>query len=290
MIRENYAFSSMQVRLELSNAAKILNKTQVDVLDEFYGKLIDLLAQLILIEIKCMNFKSIGDVMLVSYGIVKFFDFYYEISEYILENYTNIPPLMEQSVMSAIAVITNCILLFQAKLLPSAIDSLHWTIILGWMEKLRDHMAFFCTSPSSVTSLQKFLIERAHGNFNTNCKRKLYNVTNNINHINISDTSSNTTFRTSLDIFGSVLYQLMHHVNRICCSFDIQHRAITKLYSVEERYILDTMEVMNDLSSSDEYLTSSGSEDSNFETDRESDDKYSDDESSTSGNQDSDSE
>ncbi|CAL4204728.1 unnamed protein product, partial [Meganyctiphanes norvegica] len=155
-----------------------------DGMDENYAKVIDLLAKLILIVIKCIQFKNISDILLVSKDIVYFFDILCVISVYVVNNCNQIPPVIEKAFMSSISVITNCILLFQAKLLASDIDSSHWSNIICRMEKLRDIMT--CpNSPtlptSSETSLQRFLMERAHGSFNINCTKKLYNVTYNIN-------------------------------------------------------------------------------------------------------------
>ncbi|CAL4088223.1 unnamed protein product [Meganyctiphanes norvegica] len=287
IIRETNAFSCIEARFEISGAALKLEKNPFDLLDEFYANIIDLFAQLILVEIKCMNFKNISDVLLVSNDIVNFFDIYYEISEYIVLDYP-VPKsslLIEKSVMSAIAVITNCIILFQAKLFATDIDSLLWSNMICMMEKLRDHMVSFSLPPSSGTSLQRFLIERAHGNFNTNCTNKLYIVTNYINQVNITKRSSDITAKTSLKTLRVVLYHLKRHVNSICYRFNIKHRVIKRLYSVNERYTSNSEEYVNALYSTDESLTSSGSEDSNFETDGETYDLYSDDESSTDDNE-----
>ncbi|CAL4124618.1 unnamed protein product [Meganyctiphanes norvegica] len=238
------AFTSSNTRYEFAFGARKLNKNHNDLLDEFYANIIDLLAELILIEIKCINFKNMSDVMLVCNDMVIFFDIYHDISKYIVMKYPKSPPLIVNSVTSAIAVITNCIFLFQAKLLASDIDSAHWSNMICRMEKLRNHMAILSFPPSSAISLQRFLIERSHGNFNTNCTKKLYNVTNNINQINISERSSDIRVQTSIQTFGFVLHHLKRHVNK-----------------------LNANEYVNALYSSDESLASSGSEESNSETD-----------------------
>ncbi|CAL4071415.1 unnamed protein product [Meganyctiphanes norvegica] len=261
IMRETDAFSCRQARLQLTFGARELNKTHNDLLDEFYANTIDLFAKLILIEIKCINFKNTSDVMLVYNDMVKFFDIYYEISKYIGEKYHKNPPLIKKSVMSAISIITNCILLLYAKLLATDIDTTHWSSILCRMEKLRDHMATFRLLPSSGTSLQRFLIERAHGTFNTNCAKKLYNVTNDISHIRVTERSSAKTIQTSLRSMGVVLYHLKQHVNHNCYLFKIQHRVVKRL--CPKQYV-------NGLFSSDESL-SSGCENSSSETDGETD-------------------
>ncbi|CAL4201983.1 unnamed protein product [Meganyctiphanes norvegica] len=232
-MRETGAFSCSDTRFELAFGARKLNNNHNDLQDEFYANTIDLFAKLILIEIKCINLKNMSDVMLVSNDIVKFFDIYHEILKYILVKYPESPPLIENSVTSAIAVITNCIFLFQAKLLASDIDSLHWSNMICMMEKLRNYMTFFSLPPSSGTSLQRFLIERSHGSFNTNCTNNLYNVTNNINQVNISERSSDITVRASLQTFRFVLYNLKQHINSVCDSFNIQHLVIYILCSVD---------------------------------------------------------
>ncbi|CAL4171509.1 unnamed protein product [Meganyctiphanes norvegica] len=293
MIRRNYSFSSTEASFAIQIAAETLSKNQIDLQDEFYENLINLLAQIILIEIKCTHFKNMSDVMLVSINIVKFFDIYCEISEYIVDNYPKSRSiiLIDKPGMSSIAVITNCIFLFQAKLLASDIDSSHWSSMICRMEKLRDHIAIFSLPPSSGISLQRFLIERAHGNFKTNCTKKLYNLTNDINQIDISKKASDITVKTSLTKIRLALCYLMQHVNEICHKFNMQHRVIKKLYSANKHFISIAMhmkENMNVSSSSDEYLSPPGSEYSTSVY-GETEYLYSDDEISSNGNEASDS-
>ncbi|CAL4094073.1 unnamed protein product [Meganyctiphanes norvegica] len=303
MMHDYYTFSCNKTRSDMAHIARKLNKDENDLLDKFYANLIDLLAQLILIEIKFMKFGNISDILLVSNAIVKFFDIYYEISEYIEENHPACPPFIEKSVMSSMAVITNCILLFQAKLLASDIHSSNWSNMICRMEKLRDYMAnfegsFFQMPLQTGASLQRFLTEREHGSFNTNCAKKLYNVTNDISQIDVCERSTDITVRSFLQIFKYHLNHLMHHVNSICYRFNIKHRVISKLYAFDERFTLNRIEDMNDLISSDGSEVSNsetdretdGSEVSNSETDRETVYMYSDDEISTDGNEGSDSE
>ncbi|CAL4108347.1 unnamed protein product [Meganyctiphanes norvegica] len=296
MMRANYPFSSMDHRNQsaLQSAARMLYMNQSDFQDGFYANLIDLLPQLIFIEIKCINFTNMSDALLVSIDLVKFFDIYFEISEYILENYPKSRSLIliDHPGMSAIAVITNCIFLFQAKLLASDINSSYWSNMICKMEKLRDQMAIFSLPPSSGTSLQMFLIDRADGNFNTNCTEKLYNVTNDVNQINVSGRNSDITVRPSLYKIKLALCSLMQYVNNICHVFNAKHRVIKKLYSVSEHFISISMHVeqnMNVLFSSDESLVSSESESSNSLTRGEACYGNSDDEISTNGNDDSES-
>ncbi|CAL4123304.1 unnamed protein product [Meganyctiphanes norvegica] len=283
---EEEALPFSQVIIDITGSARNLKKYGNDLLDKFYANLIDLFAKLILIEIKCINFKNMSDAMLVSNDIVKFFDIYYGISEFIVEKHPTILLLIDKSVKSAIAVITNCILLFQAKLIASDIDFSNWSDMICMMEKLRDHMIIFMLPSSSGSSLRRFILERAHGNFNTNCTKKLYAVTNYIDQVNTSERSSDTYPRNSLQTFRFVLYDLKQHINSICSNFNIQHRAINKLYSVDEHYSSIEIEEMNAFYSSDESLTSSESEDSNSETDGEADDLSSDDEIRINGNED----
>ncbi|CAL4122043.1 unnamed protein product [Meganyctiphanes norvegica] len=227
IMHETDTFSCSVARFELTLGAKQMNKNHNDLLDEFYANIIDLLAKLNLIEIKCITFKNMSDVMLVYNDMVTFFDIYHEISNYIVVHYPKTTPFIEKSVMSAIAVITNCIFLFQAKLLASDIDSSHWSNMICMMEKLRNHMAILSLPPSSGTSLQRFLIERSHGNVNTNCTKKLYNVTNYINQVDIRERSSDTTVRISLRRMEIVLYDLKHY-------FDETEGETDDLYSDDE--------------------------------------------------------
>ncbi|CAL4145269.1 unnamed protein product [Meganyctiphanes norvegica] len=250
MMFDKYPFASApsleyakKYMFEVSILASKLNKTFYDVMNEMNANMINLLTQLILISIKCLEISNNSDILPVSNNIVKFFHIYYKIEIYFLEGYCNILPFIDKSIMSGIAVMTNCILLFQAKLIASNIDSLYWSKMIYMMEMLRDHMAISLIPLSSGVSLQRFLIDRAHGNFSTNCTNKLYMVTNYIKYINISERYSDIIFKTSLRLFKHVLNELDTEVKTI--------------YSEGEHDISN---------SSDEFLSTSGSEGSSSDT------------------------
>ncbi|CAL4091384.1 unnamed protein product [Meganyctiphanes norvegica] len=251
MMFDKYPFASApsleyakKYMFEVSILASKLNKTFYDVMNEMNANMINILAQLILISIKCLEISNNSDILPVSNCMVKFFHiYYYKIEVYFLGGYFKNLPFAEKSIMSGIAVITNCILLFQAKLITSNIDSLYWSKRIYMMEMLRDQMAISLIPLSSGVSLQRFLIDRAHGNFNTNCTNKLYMVTNYIKHINISERSSDITFKNSLRLFKHVLNDL--------------HSEVKTIYFHGEH---DT------LHSSDEFVSTSESEGSSSDT------------------------
>ncbi|CAL4062968.1 unnamed protein product [Meganyctiphanes norvegica] len=292
-VHENGEFSRIQSRFCTTDEIE-------DLTDELYAKLIDLFANLILIVIKCMNFEHVRNVLLVSNEIVHFFDIFFEKLEYIADFRTDYKrrPLIEKSEMSSISVITNCILLFQSKLLASSIYSAHWSNVICRMEKLRDHITFFSLPTSSGTSLQRFLTERAYGSFNTNLTKQLYNVTNNIREISISERSTDITVtditvRDSLAAFRQDISLLVQHLNHICYSCNIKDIVLKDLYAVDVRYIPNAIVDINvdDFTDEDLYSSPRGSElDSNSETEGETDYLDSNEERSTNGSEDSNSE
>ena len=95
-------------------AGNKLNKNIEELQTEFYTKIIDLLAKLILLDVKRKYFMNISDIMLVVNSIVKFFDLYFELKHDILDYHPKNCPLTTATLQSVLATITDCILLFQA--------------------------------------------------------------------------------------------------------------------------------------------------------------------------------
>ncbi|CAL4171396.1 unnamed protein product [Meganyctiphanes norvegica] len=132
---DNKYFATSEAEIAITKAARKFKKMPNDFLNELYVNVMDLLAQLILTSIKSLEKNYIINIIPVSHSIVFFFRIYFMIAENILES--GYVPFVGKSTNSSIAVMTNCILLFQAKLITSDLDSIHWSNIICRMEKLR---------------------------------------------------------------------------------------------------------------------------------------------------------
>ena len=99
------------------------------------------------------------------------------------------------------------------------------------IEKLRDQMAIMLKLNSPDKALQMFLIERAFGNVNINCNKKLYNVTTGIRHINVSERIYDEINVNHIKTLEWTFRDLTLHINSLSSEY---HDIIQLLHSDDE--------------------------------------------------------
>ena len=247
-------------------AGNKLKMKMADLQREFYTKIIDLLAKMILLDVKRECCMDVNGIMLVVNSIVKFFDLYFELKHDILDYHQKSHPLVTATSQSVLAIITDCILLIQAKLVSSGVDSSFWSVMICGIEKLQDQMAIMLKQNSPDKALQRFLIERSFGNVNINYNKKLYNVTTGIKQINVSERIDDEIDVNHIKTLEWAFRDLTLHINSLSGEY---HNIIQLLHSDDESNASDDESNASDDESNASNEESNASDDESNEPDED---------------------
>ena len=155
------------------------------------------------IHIKCKSYENVCDIIRACDDVAMFLTVYFKIRVEICNVQLENHPLIKGSIRSAIATVTNCILLLEANH-QGLSDSVTFNqSISNRMDKLRDHMAKVDLGFDFPISVEQFLVQRSLGNFDINSTKNLYSVTTNIKQIR-----SRRTERTLNETQGDDLWEL----------------------------------------------------------------------------------